>query len=126
MLKISFAFYLICFQDFYEIMYKIRNFSFDSNYVDSLRAQINNWTDSFNKLNKGICTPYIHSLQKHVPEMIEKYHNINLFNIQGLEKLNDLSTTYYYSSTNKKNSGKTYLMQLMEKRNRIEYFNLTK
>lgn len=64
-------------------------------------------------------TPYIHSFVFHLPEFIKIHGNINLFNLQGLEKLNDLTTIAFQRSSNKR---KTYLKQLIDKRNRYEFF----
>jgi hypothetical protein len=49
--------------------------------------------------------------------MIQVHGNINLFSMQGLEKLNDSSTISFYSSTNKHED---FITQLMNKRNRLE------
>ena len=56
--------------------------------------------------------------------MIKIHHDINLFNTQGLEKLNDFCTQYYHFSTNKNNEKKKYLSQLFKKQSRIEFFYL--
>jgi len=40
--------------------------------------------------------------------------------MQGLEKLNDFTKKYYFSQTNRKKT--KYIRQLVEKRNRYEYF----
>ena len=55
--------------------------------------------------------------------MLEIHHNLNIFNTQGLEKLNDFCTQYYHLSTNKHKENKEYINQLFKKRNRIEFFN---
>lgn len=49
--------------------------------------------------------------------MIKMHGNISLFSMQGLEKLNDLTTMAYFSACNKHED---FLIQLIEKRNRIE------
>jgi hypothetical protein len=49
--------------------------------------------------------------------MIQEHGNISLFSMQGLEKLNDLTTMSYFSSSNKHSD---YLVQLIKKRNRME------
>ena len=56
--------------------------------------------------------------------MMIRNNNINLYNQQGMEKLNDFIRLYYFRSSNKKRSDNKQLKQLLEKRNRIEYFNL--
>lgn len=63
-------------------------------------------------------TPYAHALGMHVSEFIHLYGNITKFKEQGLQKLNDLTTTHYMRSTNHKDMGA--LHQLILKRNRME------
>ena len=61
-------------------------------------------------------TPYIHTMCLHLPEAYENFGNF--FSAQGLEKLNDLSTYQYFSSTNKsiKNgTDNTFIKQMLEK-----------
>ena len=47
-----------------------------------------------------------------------------MFSTQPNEKLNDFCTKYYHRNTNKNNTDKKYLLQLLHKRNRIEFYNL--
>jgi len=56
--------------------------------------------------------------------MLELHGNIHVFSTQPNEKLNDFCTKYYHHSTNKNNENKIYLFQLLNKRNRIEFYNL--
>jgi hypothetical protein len=56
--------------------------------------------------------------------MLELHGNIHIFTTQPNEKLNDFCTQYYHRNTNKQNSDKQYLLQLVQKRNRIEFYNL--
>jgi hypothetical protein len=69
-------------------------------------------------------TPYIHVFSFHITDFLKKFNNVNIFNAQGLEKLNDLTTIYYQRSTNKNLKNNFYLKQLIEKRNRIEFYEL--
>jgi len=69
-------------------------------------------------------TPYIHTLAFHVPEFLEKFHDVNIFNVQGLEKLNDFTTQNFHLSTNRKLSNMKYLKQLFDKQNRIDFYEL--
>ena len=41
-------------------------------------------------------------LSFHIPELYRKYGPLNYFSGQGLEKLNDMTTSQYFKSTNKK------------------------
>jgi len=93
--------------------------------LDNLSERLKNWLKLFIKLNgPESITPYIHAFVFHLPEFIKIHRNVNLFNMQGLEKLNDFMTRNYHSSTNKHLPGQQYLFQLMKKRNRLEYFDL--
>ena len=60
----------------------------------------------------------------HIPEFLEKYKDVNVFNIQGLEKLNDFTTEYFFKSTNKNLTDNKYIEQLMNKKNRIDFYQL--
>jgi hypothetical protein len=68
-------------------------------------------------------SPYLHCFIFHYCQMLELHGNIHLFNTQPNEKLNDFLTKYYHRSTNK-NMNKKYLLQLIQKRNRLEFYNL--
>lgn len=70
------------------------------------------------KYTSSRITPYEHAFGEHLGEMIERFGDINLFNMQGLEKLNHLTTMHFFNSTNKHPSD--YLLQLIKKRNRLE------
>ena len=67
-------------------------------------------------------TPYIHILVYHIPELLRISGNLRQFNCESLEKLNEFTTKYFQSSTNKQN--KIYIRQLISKRQRIEFINL--
>ena len=95
------------------------------NSIERLKDDLKTWLGFYLTLKDGKITPYVHAFVFHVPEFLEKYHDINVFNLQGLEKLNDLSTIYYQRSTNKQRKNKSYLLQLLQKRNRIEFFKLS-
>ena len=64
-------------------------------------------------------TVYIHIFIHHLWEMMKNLNsvNINLFTLEGLEKLNDMITQYYFRSTNRR---KNHVKQIFQKRNRIE------
>ena len=68
-------------------------------------------------------TPYIHCFGMHVSQFLELYGNIVTFTQQGLEKLNDITTIYFQHSSNHREH--QALKQILEKRNRIEEFELT-
>ena len=63
-------------------------------------------------------TPYMHILANHVVESVRLHGNISNFNQQGLEKLNDSITGWFFRGTNHKNNHA--LIQIIKKQNRIE------
>lgn len=67
-------------------------------------------------------TPYIHIFSSHLYEFVELHGDINKFNVQGLEKLNDLTTVQYYRGTSKHHH--EYLAQLLKKRKRIQFLRM--
>lgn len=64
----------------------------------------------------------MHIFSSHLDEFVKIHGDVNKFNIQGLEKLNDITTIQYHKSTSK--HPKLYLKQLLNKRNRIEYLSI--
>ena len=66
-------------------------------------------------------TPYIHIFITHLGQFVQQHKDVNSFNMQGLEKLNDLTTKQYFQATNKRE--KEFLKQILNKRNRIEYLS---
>jgi len=113
------------FKEFYELFNTIKLYGspyrIDLKY---LKDRLKKWLIAYSKLNDNDnnITPYVHAFVFHVPDFLRTYHDVNQFNMQGLEKLNDMATKYYHNSTNKKKG--VYLAQLISKRNRIEFFNL--
>lgn len=68
-------------------------------------------------------TPYMHVLMYHVPEAIRIHGDINIFSQQGMEKMNDSVTSWYFRSSN--HNGIDALQQVMMKQNRVEYLGVT-
>lgn len=63
------------------------------------------WMELFQKIYITIhITPYIHAFVSHLHQFQRLYGDINMFNLQGLEKLNDETTEQFYRATNKKTS----------------------
>jgi hypothetical protein len=114
---------------FYESFEQIREFSSNEinnppNSIERLKATLKEWLCFYMLLIGNNISPYAHALVWHVPEFLEKYGGISIFNMQGLEKLNDFYTIYYHRSTNRIRNNKAYLKQLLKKRNRIEFYDL--
>ena len=91
--------------------------------IETLKRDLKKWQSMYLNLRENKCTAYVHAFVNHVPEFLEMYGDVNVFNLQGLEKFNDFTTIYYHHSTNKQRKNFRYLIQLLKKRNRIEFFN---
>ena len=113
------------FREFYELLQIVKQYGAPYRIdLDQLRDRLKSWLAAYSKLNdkdNGV-TPYAHAFVFHLPEFLRNVQDINQFNMQGLEKLNDLATKYYHMSTNRHKG--EYLYQIIAKRNRIEFFNL--
>ena len=66
-------------------------------------------------------TPYRHVMICHVGEFMHIHGCLIYFTQQGLEKYNDTMTKDYFRSSSHK--GEQALTQIMQKQNRLEYFN---
>ena len=104
--------------NFYDILQDVKEVKVEPN---DLKARTKDWLELFLTVyNKTTVTPYMHAFVFHLHEFVHLYKDINAFNCQGLEKLNDISTGHYFKSTNK---GATALHQMLKKRNRMEYLS---
>ena len=101
--------------DFFEIITAVKRV--ELSHIE-VKQSTEEWLDLFLTIyNKTTVTPYIHAFVAHLHEFVFLYKDINAFNLQGLEKLNDMTTYQYFKGTNKRDN---YLMQIMKKRNRME------
>ena len=92
--------------------------------IQKLKYDLKEWLEFYTILaGKETITPYIHAFVFHVPEFLIKFKRLNLYNLQGLEKLNDFSTQFYHQCTNKHKSDNKFLNQMINKQNRIEFFS---
>ena len=74
-------------------------------------AEIRNRTRQFMELffscyERSVVTPYLHIFAAHLHEFKEINNTINNFNLQGLEKLNDLTTMQFFKATNKRKTNR--------------------
>ena len=85
----------------------------------SFQTCATNWVKLFKSVyqSKHI-TPYIHLFVNHISEFLSVHGTIAAFSQQGLEKLNDDVTKYYFRSTNHRD--KECLKQIILKLNRLE------
>jgi len=114
---------------FYILFNKIKNFDSDRDSLEILSDDLRKWLKVYLALNYKYrlsvkITSYIHIFTFHTVEMIRTHGNINLFNTQGLEKLNGFTIGYYQRCSNKHVKEKKYLLQLIRKRSRVEFYTL--
>lgn len=115
------------FKYFIETIYKIKHNEYNITNIEILKSGLIKWLGFFVKLlpaNEKQITPYIHCFVFHMPEFILNFKEINLYNLQCLEKLNDFATQIYHSATNKHKLNKSFIIQMIRKRNRLEFFEL--
>ena len=106
--------------DFYDIINAVKRVKIEHSDV---KRRTQEWLDLFLTIyNKTTVTPYIHAFVAHLHEFVFLYKDINAFNLQGLEKLNDLTTCQYFKGTNKSDNA---LTQMLKKRNRMEFLRLS-
>ncbi|KAJ8018072.1 hypothetical protein HOLleu_44137 [Holothuria leucospilota] len=107
-------------QKFIQLMTFLKKLSYTSSEIDQFEVDAKLWVQLFMKvyLKKDI-TPYMHVLQFHVAETLRLHGNVSFFSQQGLEKLNDIVTKWYFRSSNFR--GKESLKQVMMKQNRMNY-----
>ena len=108
------------FKDFKMIneLLKINYFEFFKK--TEIELKIKSWLRKMIKLEPDI-TPYTHILGFHVVEFIEKYKDLKLFSMQGLEKLNHMTKISYLKQTM---HHKDFTLCLLKKMNRLEFIHL--
>ena len=102
-------------KSFYSIYNKIKQNQLN-NFEE--KAKTKEWLKAFTDIyDPKHITPYIHIFVNHVHGFIEKYTDVNQFNVEGLEKLNHMTHSQVFRATNR---SVDYLKQIMRKRNRME------
>ena len=102
--------------DFYEIVQLVKTVQIDAVELKERTAE---WLRLYLTVYaRATVTPYMHAFVAHLAEFVHLYKDINAFNCQGLEKLNDMTTGQFFKGTNKHD---TALHQILKKRNRMEF-----
>ena len=98
----------------------IRSEALSSAEISAFASDAKSWLQLFLQVYQTKCvTPYMHALVSHMPEFLTIHGAVNPFTQQGVEKLNDQYTHFYFHSTNHRESDA--LKQLLLKKNRLEY-----
>ena len=100
----------------------IRSDSLTTETISAFESDAQQWLKKFLSVyqTKHV-TPYIHALVAHVPEFLRIHRTIAPFTQQGLEKLNDQMTRFYFGSSNHR--GTDALTQVLQKKNRLEHLH---
>ena len=102
--------------EFYELLQLVKAVQIDP---VELKMRASEWLELYLTVYaRTTVTPYMHAFVAHLPEFVHLYKDINAFNCQGLEKLNDMTTGQFFKGTNKSD---TALHQMLKKRNRMEF-----
>lgn len=98
----------------------IRSTTLSTDTIRVFKSDAREWLHQYLQIyqTKNI-TPYIHALVAHVPQFMELYGGIVAFTQQGLEKLNDDMTQFFYRGSNHR--GQEALQQMLQKKNRLTY-----
>ena len=90
----------------------------DDQSIEKFSNEAKLWLDSFVKIYPANdVTPYMHILVCHIAEVIKLNGNLSNFTEQGLEKLNDNVSKWYFRSTSF--NKETVLRQVIQKQNRL-------
>lgn len=106
-------------KEFASLNESIRSESMATFEITAFEEKVKLWLELFLQVyqTKHV-TPYMHALVAHLPEFLTIYGSIIPFTQQGLERLNDQYTHYYFRGTNHRDY--EALKQLLLKKNRIE------
>ena len=86
---------------FHDIFINLKENHYVEN-IDKLQTATENWRRSFLKVyHPKELTPYMHLFVSHMCYLVKLHGDVDVFNIQGLEKLNDQTSTEYFRASNK-------------------------
>ena len=109
------------FKDIMEQISRVYVNNFNMKTKVELSTRLKKWLRDYIRMEPKI-TPYIHIFVYHIPDLIERHKNLNLFSMQGMEKSNHFAKINFFRQTNHQKNG--FTTTLLEKLNRIEYFHL--
>ena len=68
-----------------------------------MKEKIKEWLKAFTDIyDPKHITPYIYIFVNHVHEFIEKYTDVNQFNVEDFEKLNHMTHSQVFRATNRR------------------------
>ena len=68
---------------------------------EEIKKETKNWLLDFSENYAAThITPYMHCFGNHLHEFAKLYGDVNMFNVEGLEKLNHLTHSHVFRATN--------------------------
>lgn len=108
---------------FDDIFFKIKDQKYpEDTRIETIKKNCFDWLNLYERrYGADKITVYMHIFGEHLWQLVKLHGDINLFSMQGLEKLNDLTKIAYFSSSNKQSGGlNSCEVQMINKRNRID------
>ena len=104
-------------RDFIKIIRNVKEKSYSN--INLLEKETEEWLNLFkDAFHFDQITPYMHIFFCHMPSILYNVKDIDIYNIQGLEKLNDLTTQQYFRASNRQ---KNCFQQIIKLRNRMDH-----
>lgn len=107
-------------QQFFQLINTVRADSITAEEIDNFEAEGKTWLSLFLSIyqTKNV-TSYMHLMVAHLPEFLRIHGSISPFTQQGLEKLNDVYTQFYFRGSNHREL--EALKQILLRKNRVEF-----
>ena len=107
--------------NFHRLNSQLSSDSFTSGEISVFEEDVKSWRSKFLEVYQSKhVTPYMHAFVAHVPEFLGIHGAIVPYTQQGLEKLNDSLTQFYYLSSNRETEA---LTQMLQKANRLTHLS---
>jgi hypothetical protein len=85
--------------DFYMIYSDLKDFDMSPREI---RLRTSKWIQNCSIVFDGKVTPYMHVFHRHLTTQVKRHGRIYLFNLEGLEKQNSITTKSYFRASNMK------------------------
>lgn len=107
-------------RQFFQLINTVRADSITAEEIDKFETEGQAWLRCFLSIyqTKNV-TPYMHLMIAHLPEFLRIHGSISPFTQQGLEKLNDVYTQFYFRGSNHREI--EALKQILLRKNRVKY-----
>ena len=105
---------------FFNLVETLRADSVAEEEIKKFELDAKSWLQCFLSIyqTKNV-TPYMHLMVSHLPEFLRIHGSISMFTQQGLEKLNDVYTQFFFRGSNHRAT--EALKQILLRKNRVEH-----